>query len=206
MMRATSLVILLAFVGCIPPRGSSVVLEAPPATAPFEQRQAAFEKLKALGVGGQKKTFWKTGEVRYLELADNRLVYDPEDLLTVVRPDSATAQAIGEYRKASDMRRLKRNLAAVALGASVALLGAGIAIKATQDTSDRSSTGFFMIGFGTFGLIGSGLGLWAVTSGNHIRFSNQKSVERAFKHYDEALAARLRVCVRGTALVDCDAR
>ena len=50
-------------------------------------------------------------------------------------------------------------------------------------------------------------GVWAMTvQQNRIKFENHKSVMRAFEHYDRSLAAFLRICVNGTALVDCDAR
>jgi hypothetical protein len=194
---------LVLLVGCIGPRGQYTPLITPPPNAPFEERKAAFEKLRATGIGGQKKTFWKQGEIRYLELSDMRRVYQPEDLLVVVRPDSPTAQAVEEYREARRGRRFKRNLALALMGLGGAMIAAGIPIQVSSGKD--SNGGFALIGLGTMTVLGGGV--WAMTvQQNRIKFENHKSVMRAFEHYDRSLAAFLRICVNGTALVDCDAR
>jgi hypothetical protein len=202
MTRTPAILVLLSLVGCIGERGPRATLTPPPPNATFEQRRAAFEQLRALGIGGKKRTFWKPGEIRFLEIADNRRIYEPADLLPVVGPDSASAQAVGEYYQARNTRRLKRNLAWAGMGVGAAMIGGGAAIMATND---KSSGGFFLLGFGVLGVLGATLGLMQINTGK-IRFENQPSVERAFKHYDEALARTLRICARGTELVDCDAR
>lgn len=75
-----------------------VTLQSPGADAPPEKRFVAFAKLRPVGVlsyrNPQQGVWWKQ-----LQLGDDTLVTDPRDLLLVVPPDSATAQAVGRVEK-----------------------------------------------------------------------------------------------------------
>jgi hypothetical protein len=104
-MKSLFLLILIAvIVGCV---SSRVTLVAPAANAPFETRRAAYEQLAPVGMD-ERITMGVHGSSNSLRLGNGEEVWDPEDLLPVVDPNSRTARAIRqsiEYRHQRQTRK-----------------------------------------------------------------------------------------------------
>lgn len=123
-------------------------------------------------------------EVDYLQLADGRRVYYPEDLLPVVDENSASAQAATRSRSA---RSTSYTLKGVGYGGIV--LGAGIMLVPLlqeREPGEQMSTTPILLG-GAVMILG---GVISLVSGVYSRQASDEA-STAFETYDGALRARL---------------
>jgi hypothetical protein len=103
-MRSGYLSLSLLVAGCLPTQ-SHVVLQAPSPEAPFEERLAAYQRLRPDEVIALSSTALsadqraESGSVVFVLLSDGTIVEEPDDLLPVVGPDSETAQQAERYRR-----------------------------------------------------------------------------------------------------------
>lgn len=126
---ACSILLALILSACSTnPRG---LLQAPEATADPEERFAAFEKLRPVGLVKTTHSYGNTTTTStQLELGNQYLIGDPRTLLDVVPSDSPTAQSVYRYsthrKRARMWKWIRRGLILSTLGlwfGSVALDG-----------------------------------------------------------------------------------
>lgn len=164
---------------------SRFVLDLPGRDASFEERAAAYERLRPLRSLRHTINGNDHNHENYLELADRRRVYRPEDLIAAVEPNSETARAVRVF----ESYQVKANwyggtalLFALAGGTLLALSAAG---GGPPDTK-LFGAGLVVGGAGTltFGVVSQ-------------RFRNRATDQqfRAFDSYDGDLQRRLSLCV-----------
>lgn len=174
---------------------SHVALQAPAATAPRAEREAAYEALRPLGVAGVPDAtaqlgFIATSPFPFLQLANGERVVVASDLNAVVDEGSHTALAA---RKAEDLRLVTNVLwtgGVLGIGAgAVAAATAPVVVSAAGDLNDAAG-----------GLLLSVVGLGLVTGGTiavvvATDFANGAEAEKmsAFLLYDGDLRRRLRL-------------
>ncbi len=209
--------LMILVTACNHSNGPHVNLTAPLPQASIEERRFAFTRIKTDGRGIQTYdpfTFnGGSGPRDYIQLADGTKVWNTEDLLAVVRPDTDTGRAVREVEHA---RSKERTGVLAILGGAVlggGMIAGGIVLLSRKEASadpsipSNSSANFGGLLLSTGGLIAvlGGLlyGMHAISkAGLQIDAANKA----AFERYDESLAASMRICVRGIELVDCDAR
>jgi hypothetical protein len=175
----------LAASGC----AGHVQLSAPPASAPGEQRLAAYDDLRPIEY--ETRTSRRSGytDVVSLELNDGTKVRLPEDLLPLVPEKSPAAQAMREARSHRHNNQLLGygGYGGLLTGIIVALVGAGNGSKP--------------LGYG-------GLGL-AVGGAICLPFANRQATKanaataRAYEQYDDGLRRKLDLCEEGERVVPC---
>ena len=168
-----------------------VVLNAPPPSAPLEERTATYEKLHPLTMHETHITYLRGGtpvgatrEVDYLQLADGQRVYYPEDLLPVVDESSSTAKAAERSHSARST-----SYALKGAGYGGIFLGAGImlvpVLQSHQPGESMNMTPIW-VGAGVM-ILGAVVGL---VGGTFAGTANDEA-STAFETYDESLRDRL---------------
>lgn len=205
-----SILTCVAMIGCVEGCLVHVPLSAPDPNAPPTARMQAYGQLAPAAErtvttvavsGGTASVSSSTSMI----LRNGQTVNDPGDLLPVVQPDSATAQAA---RRADDAHSKARWSA---LGA-VASLGVGLGLVLADG---YRSPEYDMLGNTTreggitpIGVIGLGIAVIGATVGGmaELIYSSQATQEQAaaFATYDDSLRARLRLCVNGLAVAPCE--
>ena len=126
-----------------------------------------------------------------LYLANGTQVYDPEDLVPVVSPDSATARAVHNVHEERRKVRTYGMLAMACMAGSFFFLFKG---------DDLGSSALVKVGLPvTFG----GALISAVLGRHHFRAATAYWSE-ANESYNAGLAQRLRVCTNGLAIAPCE--
>lgn len=190
--------VLLA--GCM--RGPHVQLSSPPASAPSEERLAAFENLQpqstagTVTVAGSQPVAQTTD---FIVLGDGRRVYHANDLVAVVPADSPTARAGRNSQAAQDRGDTWYK---VALG--IALVGVAMTTYSALTAGDPGDEDFgpgplFVVGLGVAGA-GIGTGFFA---GREYKIAHDERVT-AFSTYRKDLMKGLDLCVDGLELKPCD--
>lgn len=167
---------------------SHVCLCPPPPSASLEERQQAYERLKPVFYTETAASVFTSGDQRSIHLyiptiwlGDGTVVRYPEDLLPVVRPDSATANAALKNRF---LRRTTIAAEAVALTAMV--VGWGLAYRHSGflalDQMDTSTTA----GKAGLGLFLGGI-VWGLVSGIVLSSPSSDSQTEAFRTYGKDL-------------------
>lgn len=179
--------VVSALVGC----HAHVLLSAPPESAPIQQRQEAYARLRPLslhqdGAVDPWNGRWLATSNIWLE--GGMAVFYPEDLLPVVPPDSVTAKAARENR---ELRSWYDGL----LSAASASAAASLVLLASTDQVDS-----------TRGRVGTWLGISAIAVGfgSFFLFDAffKESRSRAFNAYDESLRQGLGFDSRGNGDTD----
>ena len=200
--RLLSVVVSTSLLGaCVP----VTPLSAPPASAPIEQRLAAYSQLAP---AEQKKTTTLeldgngNAELRTrtsLVLHGGQEIFNPADFIPVVPTDSPTAAAIRTHEDAYNQRRNWT------LGGVVGTL-AGIALIAADGINTDSAGNSTLSAVGWVGLTVAVVSAIAGTGGNfYYRSVSYDSKMAAFATYDASLRAGLGICINGLQLTDCSA-
>lgn len=195
------------FTGCVTPK--HLVLQAPPTSAPDEERVAAYESLRPVNVQQRTGVYayplgntFITGAYNYMDyiqLNDGQRVQWPEDLIPVVAPKSPSAAAIERWQNLNEQRKtlgtaMWITMASVA-GASLVAGTAG-AIWFTQVPENENTAQSASIGLTVCGFI-SALMLPLLTQLGFLipiaPIANEMDRERetAFSMYDQSLRKRL---------------
>jgi len=193
-----ALLILLTGTGC----HKHVVLNAPPASAPLQERVAAYEKLQPLSMHEthlmHKRGLAVTGFIRrvdYLQLANSERVYYPEDLLPAVGSDSATGQAAKRSKLA---RTRARAFMGFSIGSFTVGTGAVLVPILTRNPDEPLNTTPMWIGSG---LAIVGTILYFVSNGFAGVANDEAST--AFETYDSSLRNNLNLCDSGQGWSAC---
>jgi hypothetical protein len=145
----------------------------------------------------------------YLQLKGGERVYHPEDLLTVVKEDSAAAAAAERSAESTDTANTLQGW-----GWGVTLVGIGIMGSSLLFIEDGTPDEYGVStpdysGMWTAMTIGGVVTLGGViinlVGGSHRRQANDEKAT-AFELYNQALAQRLDICADGNALVPCAQR
>ncbi|MGC4093363.1 MAG: hypothetical protein QM756_36815 [Polyangiaceae bacterium] len=180
-----------------------VGLNAPAAQAPFDERVDAYKGLRPLSLHETHITYLQGGvpvgasrQTDYLQIANGRRVYYPEDILPVVDSASPSALAAQESESA---RSTGNTLMAVAGGGYV--LGLGVMLYPVLQTREPGE------GINTTPLI-LGAGIAIASSivylvGRSFHSSANDEAATAFETYDDGLRKRLRLCREGNQVNDC---
>jgi hypothetical protein len=129
-----------------------------------------------------------------IELGDGTVVRHADDLLPVLPADGAAAR---NARASARARRRKHIATLVSLGASIG----GVALLYDRLHRDTGSTRELKAGLGMLLVAGISAVVYGV--------SNAQEEDRrvaAFRTYPDELAAHLRLCSTGLALVACEAQ
>jgi hypothetical protein len=183
--------VIAALSGCTP--HPSPVSTVPTHLLPADHRIREFMQLRAIA----EENVWNTRcthnvgcsdelEDKALFLANGTRVEDPEQLLAFVAEDSESARAA---RHAAHARSRAKTWFAVAVGA---LVGSVAVAAKTQN----ATLGFAL---GLPGILLPAALVWKNTS---------VAIEQAniaHDHYNEGLAARLQLCIRGIYVAPCEA-
>ena len=169
-----------------------VILKAPSADAPAEERMKAYEELAPSSVRVTRfiSKYGTSESVDSLRLADGRRVYYPEDLLPVVHPSS---DAAGNILEIDDHARKAR----YTFWGGFAAIIAGSALMIVDLSNQKRGVPFYG---------GAALGLGGVIAiPVSSFFSAQASQARssAFLNYDDGLRRRLDLCRNDEEVAPC---
>lgn len=177
--------------GCELTACAHVRLSAPTASAPGEDRVAAYEQLQpvdyqetATSVDGTSYT-----SADYVLLGDGTKVTFADDLLPLVPRDSSAAESMR-------LSRLYRNVNHLLFGGGVIAVLGGLFLAG----EGRSEGSTLLTAAGTT------LAVSGVISFTLLNWSANRSSEaasKAFREYDAALRRRLHVCSRDDRVVPC---
>jgi hypothetical protein len=132
-----------------------------------------------------------TTKNKVIQLADGRVVHDPEDLAPLVAPDSRTLR---EAHRANSTAQSGRwwTLGGLAMIAGGLVLGADG--NQSDDTTERNvGIGVMVVGLAT-----------AVIAGSITRSTVYDARSAAFAWYPHDLADNLHVCFNGTTVTPCE--
>lgn len=189
--------LLPGLIGC----AAHVDLTAPEASASSKERLEAWERLHAIQMKETHITYVRGGvtvgaEARtdYLQLADGRRVYHPEDLAPAVRPDSPTAAAVDAYGTQSAVAGW------LTIGGIVVVAGGtGVALGGIASDSD-SAEAPMLIG----GVVAIGVGALALVVAQVFRGNANDEKSSAFVTYNDSLLKRLDLCTHaGNRVTPC---
>jgi hypothetical protein len=167
-------------------------LSASASTAPIEERQASYEKLKSKDQG-----------LRQLTLSDGSEVYHIEDMLAVIPEDSKAAKQAKKSQKFF-IPGIVATSATLALSATALSLFASGGVK-LKEGSDTDNEALIDQGLKTM-LIGVGFGVALFPAGiatKHFAGGWRTSREAAFKGYNSALKKQLNLCEQDGQLMEC---
>ncbi|MEO8553979.1 MAG: hypothetical protein ABI678_28590 [Kofleriaceae bacterium] len=187
-------VVCIALVGCV----THKTLPVPPTALTAEQRLSWFN---ALAGETERTTFIENCEgddcvVSHMAtLANGTKIYAAEDLLPVIRADSATAE---HARAARDARAHGDNWLWVAIGAAAGALAVAAATGHSDPSADNAAAAIWVIG-------GAGALVGGFVSREHYHHALAES-DVAFRTYTKDLADRLEICVLDMHLVPCEYR
>jgi hypothetical protein len=180
--------------GLLPSCHAHQELVAPDSSASIEEREAAYEQLKPLSYHETHITYVRgfvpvgtEKQVDYLQLADGRRVYYPEDILPVVPEDSSAAAAAQSSESA---RTTSTTLRALGVGGWV--VGGVIAFVPFFTPRDYDEPINLTPVWAGLAVVGVGSILYLVGGG----FSSTANDEAAtaFETYDTGLRERLGIC------------
>jgi hypothetical protein len=186
--------------GCA--RGPSIQLEAPPVSAPLEVRMEAYQNLRPLKmrethVRDFGVIFGRRYEyVDYVELGSGQRVAYPETLLSVVDPDSPTADIT---REAKARRKRARRMGYVGWALVAAGLGTMIGGASADDTTTKRA---LLIG----GAATVATGISLRIGRRYVKHAEYRLERDAFLAYDLSLRQRLNVCLDRESADACDVR
>jgi hypothetical protein len=192
-----ALTLTLAFVasGC---GGPHVILKAPEASAPPEERIAAYEKLAPRRMRVRTVTTdqgpitSRYSEIEYLQLGDKSRVRHVVDLLPAVEPNSPTAESIHESTSNSTTAKWL-------LYSGLAAIVGGFALTVNDLATNRQGRGAgFYIGAG----VGVG-GVLALPTSVYFSGKSSQAKQRAMRSYDNDLLQRLDLCAGEEGAVPC---
>lgn len=193
---------LLALAGCF----HTTLNPPPPPTAPVGDRLAAYNALRATG---ELHTITVTANqygasVNHetdLVLASGETVRHADDLLPVLDAGSPAARSA---RRSGDARGKKWGWmlgGSAVMVAGMAYAFSGINSDPLDDEAQQHGNDRFAAGM-TVALIA---GLAGTIGGFYYQHVERSQRRAAFANYDDALRARLALCVSGMQLVDCNA-
>lgn len=186
-LALTGLVAMIGAAGC----SAHVALRASKPNAPLKQRLAEYEEIKPATQVSKPYLYVMTAvERHFLLLADGRRVYHPEDLLTVVPPDSTTTRYVQRVQR---LRRIQRWVGLASMAVTIA--GATMAIVGfTGDNSD----------LGIAGAVSGGVGMYGGFNLSKLFDAMAKDTAlSAFTSYERSLQAFMGLCVTKGELGDC---
>lgn len=200
-IAATAAVTACALVAGCARGGPHVQLWAPPPSASFAERHAAYHALRPAEVR-KHAPFFAFNDTRpgtYLVLGDGRQVWHVGDLRAVVEPHSQTAREANTH----DRGRTQRTLGILLFSVSMAA-GAGLIIHGV-DGADRGGDPVappaVIIPLGAVVMLGG------MTTGITIALRGSKRAAaarpRALDSYDADLRARLRLCLVVGIIAEC---
>jgi hypothetical protein len=128
-------------------------------------------------------------------LGDRTAVYVAEDLLPLVDPQSETARAARRSARQSSRANLWMGAGILSLVAGLVVGTRGLGEGDIHDTTNMKIGGV---------IAGAGF-ITAIAFVVHHAGNAEDAKNRAFRSYPRDLAARLRVCVQGIAVVPCEA-
>lgn len=201
-MRARWIVVLAMVVGCVRPHVTLPVV--PPDQTP-EQRVQMFRELRATSELTTTTTECRRGcsttVEKTLYLANGMEVYYPDDVLPAVAPDSIAARAVHNVQ---EHRRRSAIYGGVALASAVVLFAAWLSsYGASYERALKGEPSFSTPE--TFGLLigGGGVLVGGIGAVHHyhqvVRYWGETN-----ENYNDGLAQRLKVCIRGIAVVPCE--
>ena len=181
------LLIPMQMLGC----ASHVLLEAPPANAPGEQRVEAYDDLRPMEhqitVTTTKNSSFISDSV--LQLNNGVKVRLPEDLLPLVPANSPAAESM---RTAYRERKANQWLAFSAYAGTIT----GLILAGVGFGTDNNA-----LKYGGAGMVIGGVVCFPLT--NYFGSQYLDSTARAYKQYDEGLRRRLNVCNDADRIVPC---
>ncbi len=148
------------------------------------ERIALYRQWRQEGV--MEETVNRESETK-LVLADGIVVSAPEDLIPLLPPDGETARAADHAAGARSRNTIWK------LG-MVGTLLPGFAMYEMSSGSERTAGGVLLL---------SGLAFTVLYFVDYLNGRHQQHV--VVEHYDDELAARLRVCPRGREVYACEA-
>jgi hypothetical protein len=185
---------------------SHVDLVAPAASAPVNERIAAYEQLKGLSydtrtvtttttmngsAAGATSTAYFTDD---MHLANGTRVFYAQDILKVVPEESITA------RYASAARSKRSTAIWLTLAAVASVVGGAFLAIVPVATAQYGQVNPIPIVFGANLALGAiGLGIAAKVVGE----SGEHDKAQAFETYNTSLLQRLRLCPQNSQLADC---
>jgi hypothetical protein len=184
-MRALSFIFV--FLGC-----AHITLQPVSASAPLEERQAAYEKQKSKDQG-----------IRQLTLSDGSQVYHIEDLLTVLPPESKITKAAKKSQKFFIPGMITAGATLALSVTTVSLFAAGGA--KLKEGSDADNEVIIDEGIKKM-LIGVGFGVALFPAGlatNYYFGGWRQSRAATFEGYNKTLKRQMNLCEEGGALGEC---
>lgn len=185
---------LVVAVGCLPGCHAHHELEAPTSAASIESREAAYEQLKPISYHETHITYLQGGmpvgaakQVDYLQLADGRRIYYPEDILPVVPEESPAALAAESSRSA---RTTSRTLQAFGIGGWV--VGTSLMVAPLLSTPEPDGSRDLTLLYAGLGVVGVGSIVYLVAM--PFRSDAHDEAATAFETYDAGLRDRLGIC------------
>ena len=185
MKRLALLGLLLGATACTP----RVQLSAPPASAPIEARQQAYQQLRPAGVTQDivvtSNRFSANASLvtRSLVLANGMEVFHPADLLPVVRQTSITTGHIMRWER-------KRRIGNILLGAGAGASILGVSLMIVDLVNDDGEVfGPLFITGGIIALVGAVVSL----AGRFVKAAAANHRRSAFQSYDSSLQERLQL-------------
>lgn len=168
-----------------------VALNAPSSSAPIEERASAYNRLHPLSMHETHITYLHGGvpvgaarQVDYLQLADGKRVYYPEDLIPVVEPNGPTAQAAERSESAR-----KTSYTLKGIGAGTIVLGGVIMISPLLQSRDPGES-MSMTPIWTGAAVMLAGGLLSLIGGVYSGKAHDEA-STAFETYDSSLKANL---------------
>ncbi len=202
---SVALVLCVSVGACASP--PHVELRAPSASASFEERAQALEQLHATSAHETHITYLRNGvpvgaarTTDYLQLNGGERVYHPEDILPVVKEDSAAAAAAERSAEATSTANTVQGWGWALTGVGPAVMLSSVFFIEDAETSPDFSGMWTVMAIG--GVITIGGLITGLIGGSYRRQANDDKAT-AFELYNKALAQRLDICADGKALVPC---
>ena len=164
-----------------------VFLQVPPPQAPFAERAKAYQDFRPISYQVSNNS----QQVDFLELGNGTRVYHPDDLLSAVARDSATARAIDR----SD--QLRRTAPWFGFSALACMIAGGTLVAIATVGRDRPNSSLLASGMAVGAVGGLAFGIASAT----VYRRSVDQARSAFDSYDGDLQRKLSVCVDA----DCDA-
>jgi len=164
-----------------------VFLQVPTPQAPFAERAKAYQDFRPISYQVSNNS----QQVDFLELGNGTRVYHPDDLLSAVARDSATARAIDR----SD--QLRRTAPWFGFSALACMIAGGTLVAIATVGRDRPNSSLLASGMAVGAVGGLAFGIASAT----VYRRSVDQARSAFDSYDGDLQRKLSVCVDA----DCDA-